>query len=252
MRKRFMTEEVAGFALSIHVPSSYTERNRRYPVVYVQDAGSVVMDAYNYLEHLFIHKQLPELIFVGIKPHDRNHDYTPWPAGALVSDRPAFGGGANRYVQVLADEIKPYIDANYLTMPEPENTAIAGCSLGGLVSAYAYYNRPDTFGKSAWISASFWYEGFIPYMQKTALPDEKHRIYMYVGELEGAYKQTIQSGMLAQTKEAHRILLAKGFPEENLKFETDPLGTHDSFFFAIRFLNALKWLFGDGTDAFLR
>ncbi|MGG1535096.1 MFS transporter [Brevibacillus agri] len=252
MRKRFITEKVAGFELSIHLPSSYTEENKRYPVVYLQDAGKVAMDGYNYLDHLFNSKQLPELILVGIKPHDRNHDYTPWPEGALVADRPSFGGGASRYVQAVADEIKPHIDANYLTMPEPEHTAIAGCSLGGLVSAYAYFNRPETFGKSAWISASFWYEGFISYMQERALPAEKHRVYMYVGELEGVYKKTIQSGMVAQTKAAHRLLLEKGFPPEHLKFETDPLGTHDSFFFAFRFMNALKWLFGDGTDAFPR
>ncbi|MGZ0052481.1 alpha/beta hydrolase [Brevibacillus gelatini] len=249
---RFITEFVAGFELSIHLPSSYQEENKRYPVIYLQDAGNVAMDAFNYLQHLFNSKQLPELILVGVKPHDRNHDYTPWPAGALVTGSSSFGGGAGRYVQLLADEIKPYIDRHYLTMPERENTAIAGCSLGGLVSAYAYFNRPETFGKSAWISASFWYEGFIAYMQETPLPAEKHRLYMYVGELEGIYKQTIQSGMVARTKEAHRILLAKGFPQEQLKFETDPLGTHDSFFFAARFMNALKWLFADGTDAFPR
>lgn len=246
---RIIKEKVADFELTIYLPNSYAEGAKRYPAIYVQDGGNVVLNAFNYLDHLFITKQLPELIFVGITSHDRNYEYTPWPADTLVPGGVLFGGGANDYIQVLADQIKPYIDAHYATMPEPEHTAIAGCSFGGLVSAHAYYLRSDTFGKSAWLSASFWYEGYVKHMQETPLPAADHRLYMYVGELEGIHKTTIQAEMVAQTKAAYRILLDKGFPEQNVKFETDPLGTHDSFFFAMKFIHALRWLFAEGMEA---
>ncbi|MDR7316654.1 alpha/beta hydrolase-fold protein [Brevibacillus nitrificans] len=244
-KKRIIIEEVAGFELHIYLPVHYLESNHRYPVVYVQDEGSVVLDSYNYVDHLFLTKQLPEIIFVGIKPHERNDEYSPWPTASLVPGGRNFGGGAKTYLQTLVDQIKPYIDQTYRTLPEKENTAITGCSLGGLVSIYAYYEHAEIFGKSALISASFWYDGFVEYIRSQALPTLDHRMYMYTGELEGIYKTTSQSQMVSKTKEAHHVLLEKGFVPENLRLETDPLGTHDSFFFSIRFIAAMKWLFGE-------
>ncbi len=59
----------------LYLPVQYFESNHRYPVVYVQDEASVVLDSCNYLDHLFLTKQLPEIIFFGIKPHERNDEY---------------------------------------------------------------------------------------------------------------------------------------------------------------------------------
>ncbi|SFK14407.1 Putative esterase [Brevibacillus centrosporus] len=148
-------------------------------------------------------------------------------------------------MQTLVDQIKPYIDQTYRTLPEKENTAIAGCSLGGLVSIYAFYEHAEIFGKSALISASFWYGSFVEFIRSKSLPALDHLMYIYAGELEGIYKKTIQSQMVSKTKEAHHVLLEKGFVPANLRLETDPLGTHDSFFFSIRFMSAMKWLFGE-------
>lgn len=160
----------------LYLPVQYFESNHRYPVVYVQDEASFVLDSYNYVDHLFLTKQLPEIIFVGIKPHERKDEYTPWPAASLVPGGRDFRGGAKTYLQTLVDQIKPYMDHAYRTLPEKESTAFAGCSLGGLVSIYAYYEHAEIFG---------------------------------------------------------------------IRLETDPLGTHDSFFFSIRFIAAMKWLFGE-------
>ena len=244
MFERFRKDEAAGFELSIYLPHDYGKVRERYPVVYVQDDGNVVRSGFNYIDHLVMTKRLPKMIFVGVKPHNRNDDYTPWPARALLPGQPDFGGGAGHYLRALAEQIKPHVDAAYPTRPEPENTGIAGCSFGGLVSAYAYYRYPELFGKIAMISASFWYEGFLAFMRETTVPDGLHCIYMYVGELEGIYKQNIQREMVERTKEASALLLAKGFPQDRLKFETDADGTHDAFFFTQRFMNAMLWLFG--------
>lgn len=248
MNERHRMELTAGYELLIYLPISYGEGKKHYPVIYVQDEGEVVLGGFNYIEHLVITKQLPELIFVGIKPHNRNMDYTPWPAPSLVSGLPNFGGGAQRYLKVLVDQIKPYIDATYRTMPEPENTGIAGCSLGGLISIYAYYQYSQVFGRIALISASFWYEQLLSFMCKESISTTNHRIYMSVGELEGIYKSNIQREMVARTKEAHALLLDKGFTAEHLKFEIDPKGTHDDFFFTQYFINGMMWLFGKGEN----
>lgn len=246
MNGRHRTELSAGYELIIYLPLSYGKGKKHYPVVYVQDEGEVVLGGFNYIDHLVMTKQLPEIIFVGIKPHNRSMNYTPWEAPSLVPGLQDFGGGAQDYLKVLVHEIKPYIDANYRTMPGSEHTGIAGCSLGGLVSIYAYYQYPQVFGKIALISASFWYENVLSFMDKETISVTNHRIYMYVGELEGIYKTNIQRGMVMHTKEAHALLLDKGFPPDQLTFETDPRGTHDDFFFTPYFIRGMMRLFSEG------
>lgn len=251
MNGRFRSERVAGYEISIYLPLSYKiySEVKRYPVVYVQDAGEVVRSGFNYIDHLVMTKQLPEIIFVGIEPQNRNLNYTPWPAPALQSGMPDFGGGAKAYLQVLVEQIKPFIDANYATLQDHEYTGIAGCSFGGLLSIYAAYQYPDVFGKFSLISASFWYEQFLDYMRSQALPYSDHRIYMYVGQLEGVYKQNLQRYMVPNTYEAHALLLEKGIASDQLRFETNEQGTHDDFFFVQQFITSMTWLFSEGVKS---
>lgn len=223
---------------------SYGQAGRRYPVVYLQDDGEMLEDNFNYLEHLIITRELPELIAVGISPHDRNHDYTPWSSPALVPGWRDFGGGGGAYLSELVHGIKPCIDSGYLTLTGPEHTGICGSSFGGLISLYASYLYPGIFGSIGLISASFWYPGIVDYMRQQAADRPEQRIYMYVGELEGLYKTNIQNQMVPLTRQAHAILLDQGCTEQLLRFETSPQGTHDRAFFSRQFPAALKWMFG--------
>ena len=59
------------------------------------------------------------------------------------------------YLFFLADELKPMIDRTYRTRSQPRFTAVAGASMGGLISLYALGERPDTFGRAAAVSTHF-------------------------------------------------------------------------------------------------
>jgi enterochelin esterase-like enzyme len=59
---------------------------------------------------------------------------------------------SDRYVDFLADELKPYIDSHYPTRRDAAHTYIAGSSMGGLVSIYAMERRPEVFGRAAGLS----------------------------------------------------------------------------------------------------
>ena len=54
----------------------------------------------------------------------------------------------------IIDEIKPMIDTEYRTLPGRECTAIAGSSMGGLMSAYAVIRYNEVFSKAACVSSS--------------------------------------------------------------------------------------------------
>ncbi|SMF73728.1 hypothetical protein SAMN05661091_1001 [Paenibacillus uliginis N3/975] len=233
----------------LYLPPSYDQSDRHYPVAYVQDDGYLFTECLNYLEHLFATGALEELILVGITSPNRNDEYTPWPAEALLKDMNAFGGNGKVYVDEVADVLKPYIDNHYRTHKEAENTAIIGGSFGGLISLFAGYWRPDTFGRIGLLSASFWYEGVMDYIRQNESMNNDLRIFMSVGLCEGIYKLNAQKQMVPNTKAAASLFIEKGFPEDSLRLVLEPQGTHDGIFMIQRFPEALQWLFNERPEA---
>lgn len=229
--------------LTLFLPPSYHESDRSYPVAYVQDQGDMFTDCLNYLNHLFAAGQLVEVILVGISSTNRNREYTPWPAEPLLDGNPPFGGEGRAYVDEVADVIKAYIDRQYRTLAAPEHTAIIGGSFGGLISMFAGYWRAETFGRIGMLSASLWYDGVMDYIREQGELPAGLRVYMSVGQLEGAYKNNAQKHMYPNNVEAHRFWMEQGVSPKRLQLEVDPDGTHDPIFMARRFPDALRWLF---------
>jgi len=72
----------------------------------------------------------------------------------------SFGGGASKgleYVDFLAADLLPSIDAKYRVCDKPEARGVSGVSLGGLVASFAAFERPTTWGWVGAQSASFWW-----------------------------------------------------------------------------------------------
>lgn len=251
----FCYTEINQYKVTIVLPIGYT-KTKRYPTVYMHDGGNGAKQALNYLEHLIVSKQITPFILIGVEPRNRNDDYTPWPADSLLPDTPRLGGHAKAYLTILATEIKPYIDTHYATKPQAADTTIGGCSYGGLVTLFASYYFPDIFGNYILLSASFWFEDLIPFLsgeklvkeqtvyQKSHIDRTNHKLYGYLGEIEGIYRQGPQQSMVEQSKKAFAILREEGFTTETARFDTCAEGTHDVFFFTKHFLLAIRWLLG--------
>jgi enterochelin esterase family protein len=54
-----------------------------------------------------------------------------------------------RYEDYLLDEIIPYVDANYRTLPDREHRAITGKSSGGYGAMVQAMRHPECFGAMA-------------------------------------------------------------------------------------------------------
>lgn len=69
--------------------------------------------------------------------------------GAAPAARPAGGGMAgmmnNGFEKVLVDELVPFVDANFRTLANIENRAMAGLSMGGMETKTITLARPDVF-----------------------------------------------------------------------------------------------------------
>jgi predicted alpha/beta superfamily hydrolase len=93
-------------------------------------------------------------------------------------------------VAYLADTIKTLVDARYRTIPARGTTCVAGSSMGGLISLFAFIARPDIFGAAAAMSPSLWYGSRAIFEVVEAAPFQPGRIYLDVGQREG--EQTLE------------------------------------------------------------
>lgn len=138
----FIASEIVAdsFFILVSVPDSYYSTQVRYPVLYVLDGDIAYGMAASIARYLQIGENIPEHIVVGIgygsltksSSKKRRRDY-----------RPTETGGAENFLKFLYQELIPYIDADYRTIPG--DRAINGYSLGGLFGLYTFFTRPETF-----------------------------------------------------------------------------------------------------------
>ncbi len=130
--------------VSIWIPDGATGTTTRYPVVVFPDAEEKgqFRSALANIQFLVDRKLIPPLLVVGV-PYlaNRRHELTPAASGTTAQLYPA-AGGADQTMQFMADELLPWVDAHYPTLP---TRVLVGHSLGGLFALYAMAARPDVF-----------------------------------------------------------------------------------------------------------
>jgi predicted alpha/beta superfamily hydrolase len=183
-------------------------------------------------------RTFPEAIVIGVaNTPNRSYEYTPTTDPSF----PGTSGGADSYVQMLTDELKPTIDAMLRTRPDAGSTAIAGSSLGGLVSAYAALRRPDVFGLVAAFSpATFWNNDVIISEVAGTLPAPNRPQLVYVDSGGGpADDDQVDTDMLAAQ------YLALGYVNGvNFRHVRQPGAFHSETYWAERFPGAMQFLLG--------
>ena len=179
----------------VYLPPGYDDSERRYPVLYMQDGQNLFDPATAYvngkdwrlgetLEALAETGAIEPLVVVAISNAgvERVNEYAPTFDAARK-----LGGRADRYLRLLTDELKPYVDSRYRTRPEPEWTGLGGSSMGALLSAWGGLARPDVFGKLALLSPSVWWDGERIVKAVESLPAKPPlTIWLDMGTREGA------------------------------------------------------------------
>ena len=65
-------------------------------------------------------------------------------------------GRGRETMEWMVHTFKPYVDANFPTLPDRAHTFIAGSSMGGLMSLYAVTAYNEVFSRAACLSPSVW------------------------------------------------------------------------------------------------
>ncbi|MGA8029639.1 MAG: alpha/beta hydrolase-fold protein [Bryobacteraceae bacterium] len=237
----------------VYLPPDYNSATkRRYPVLYLHD-GQNLFDAATAFagnewgldevaEELIQTGQIEPLIIVGIynAGQRRMYEYTH------VRDRRGRGGRARAYGKLIVDDLKPFIDAEYRTLPDYANTGLGGSSLGGLVTLYLGLHYPQTFGKLIVMSPSVWWanRAILREVRKLRIKLGQ-KIWLDIGTCEGQNPEAC----VKNAKDLHDALVAKGWrPEQDLRFVEDQGAGHDERAWGFRMRDALRFLFPASAD----
>jgi len=146
----------------VYLPPSYNGNlNKRYPVLYMH-AGQRLFDpvrendeswnVHKTVDLLIDENLIHEIIIVGIA-HKRiinTNEYCHF-----ISPDEHIQCSGLLYEEFIVNELKPYIDSNFRTLNDPENTALIGSSAGGLSTYHIGFRRSNIFGKVGILSPFF-------------------------------------------------------------------------------------------------
>ncbi len=230
----------------VYLPPMYDEQpDRRFPTLFMQDGQNLFSPETcfthgNYwrmgetADALITAGEIEALVIVGIynTGEHRIDEYTP------VEDKRLGGGQADAYGQMLVEELKPFIDHTYRTLPGATNCGMGGSSLGGLVTLYLGLRYTWMFGKLAVMSPSVWWRNraILKTVAKIRHKPEL-RIWLDIGTKES-------QRALPDARELNVALVKKGWVEgHDLAYLEVPDGQHTESAWAERVAPMLKFLF---------
>ncbi len=238
--------------LRIFTPVAYDhEPDRRFPVLYMHDGQNV----FNHPESATFHTWcandvMEDLAHSGvIRPwiivaidHSpaRFEQYTPW-------DDLAVGVQArgHLYTDFLVNHVKPFIDRTYRTLPEPQDTAVAGASLGGLMSVYMGWMRPDVFGRIGGISPSLMWSQAGMFSAWTRHTQRWTRITLEAGEHEMVQYAGVFLDYGNMTRDFYWHLKNLGYADHEVRLVLEPDGQHHEIDWRRRLPGTFSWLLAD-------
>lgn len=155
------TNGLATRSLRVYLPRGYDQNtSKRYPVLYMHDGQNIFIAQYagsfgcwyadTNANNLIRFGKMREAIIVGVDNDDRFCEYSP-PGCTSLCPLPK----GSQYVSWIANKVRPYINANFRTLTDAENTGALGSSLGGLISAYMAWDWSNVFSKLGCFSSSF-------------------------------------------------------------------------------------------------
>jgi predicted alpha/beta superfamily hydrolase len=243
--------------LLVYLPPSYHRTTRRYPVIYMHDGQNLFDHATSYAGEwgvdetmeMLAHTEGLEAIIVGIPNAgpQRLAEYTPFPDGRLG------GGRGDDYLAFIVDTVKPLIDGNFRTLPNRRYTGIMGSSLGGLISLYAFFQRPTVFGFAGVMSPSLWFadEAIYDYVESAAYQPGK--LYLDAGTRElgeqpsgRLHRATASRRYYASVRRMKAILVRQGYrPLRDLLHVEEKWAGHSESSWGRRLAPALRFLLSE-------
>jgi len=237
--RNFKGRSVLPRDIIVWLPPSYDSfPDKYYPVVYMHDGQNVIdpltssfgvdWQIDEVADSLIRVKSIKDIIIVGIyNTEKRGSEYNTTELGKA-------------YVNFIIEELKPFIDGTYKTLPDYKNTAICGSSSGGLISFIISWENPDVFSNSACFSPAFKISNidYVTPVAKYIGAKKDLKIFIYNGGI--GLEEQLQPGI----DEMMLVLKDKGFVEkQDLLFIKDSSAEHNESAWAKYVYKFLEFFF---------
>ena len=225
-------------------PPGYAVRaTQRYPVLYMHDGRQVFDPSTStwgkdwqvdeLAQNMILNGELEPFIVVAVDCTDARFDeYSPMRKG-------------DDYLRFLIEELKPMVDATWRT--DPDRSAIAGSSMGGLISFYGAWMHPNVFSGAACLSPAFTekygHECFR--MVEAARGNAPNlKLFLSCGGAGG-----LEAELLAGTLKMADLLRNVGFPEKKMSVRIESWAEHNEEAWARMTQHWLRFLYGRSQGA---
>lgn len=235
----------------IYLPKDYNNSKKKYPVLYMHDGQDIFDEATSEgrlgplewgVDEVMDQAKNP-CIVVAIEHHpDKDGRQKEYYVHANA-DFPTVYGKA--YLDFIVNNLKPFIDKQYRTISNKQNTWMAGGSMGGLITLYAGLLYPDVFGGLGVMSPSIWQDHGHTLEEISNIKNSKavkgQHYYFYAGDNENRIKPDgSRVQMHTDVAAATRLLQEKLNPD--MKVTIYPTGRHGAWYWRLAFPAVYEWL----------
>lgn len=227
----------------VYLPPNYTSTKESYPVIYMHDGQNLFDDETSYagewnvdetLNQLYKEKGF-KLIVIGIDHANekRLDEYSPWNNSKYQA-----GGQGDAYLEFIVETLKPYIDKQYRTLDDKNNTGLMGSSMGGLISHYGGLKYSNVFGKIGVFSPSFGFSDSSNNFASKHSDIKEIKMYFMAGDIESPTMVSNMNNMIT-------LMKAKGFDQKNIRSKVIKDGEHNEKLWRENFEEAIVWLYSE-------
>ncbi len=214
--------------VKVFLPPEYDEK-KVYPILYCHDGNEFFSHGRiaTLAAELITQGSLTPCLIAGIAV---NHKYR-------TDDYALFGARNDAYARFVIEECIPLVERNYTVHSDPNMRAMAGISLGAVVTLELLFETATLFDHMILFSGAF-YDDVITYA--TRIPNtRKISAMMIVGEQETAVETPAGTyNFLEANREMKQLLEDKGIILDYQEAE----GTHIWGFWQKHIPEALRWL----------
>jgi len=236
--------------IRVYLPSNYDSSHQHYPVLYMHDGQYLFRDedtkrGGSWRIEDYLDKSGSEVIIVGIDCAGgllRIEEYGPW-ENYFIRERidgvkGTVGGKGELYVDYIVNELKQIIDEKYRTIKD--DAAMAGSSMGGLITLFAACKYPNVFNKIACMSSAFWFNE--EKLKQCIESSDLHlieKVYVDIGTNEDTGRMSseayLQCNQWVNSLLTHKV--------SNLKYSVIENGVHTGKAWGERFPAILEYLY---------
>lgn len=153
---------------------------------------------------------------------DWQNVFSPWPAAGVPAGDPDFKGESPEFLALLQNKVIPRIE-EAMNIDHDAERNLVGVSMSGLFALWQWMVC-DTFRSIASLSGSFWYEGFIEWINRIEIPHKSGLGFFLLGDQESKSNVKAFKPVGVNTDSIVALLKANGITVE---FESVP-GNHFS------------------------